>query len=199
MKSLMYVWMFILILGCNDSDEIIETGNALSVQEVEDLQYMKEEEKLARDVYLFSYELYGQMLFKNISNSEQSHMNHVSVIMKKYNVEDVSLEERGQFSNLILQELYDDLVDQSSGSVEDALIVGATIEDLDIKDLNNAISNTDHQDIEDMYKILRCGSRNHMRAFTNNLENMGVFYTPQFISLDAYNDIINNPNEKCNN
>lgn len=187
------------MLGCNDSNDEIETGETLSSQEIEDLQFLKEEEKLARDVYLYSYDLYGQNIFKNISNSEQSHMNSVSVILEKYNIEDLSFEERGRFSNDVLQNLYDELVNLCEKSLEDALIVGATVEDLDINDLNTFILNTDHQDIEDMYQILSCGSRNHLRGYTNNLENLDVYYDPQFISLEEYNAILNGSHENCNN
>jgi len=199
MKFIKYVFVFILAFGCSDSDEVNDENKKLSAQEIEDLQFMKEEEKLARDVYLYSYDLYGQKIFKNISNSEQSHMNSVTVILEKYSVQDLSLEARGEFSNMILQGLYDDLISLALKSLEDALIVGATIEDLDINDLNNVILNTSHEDIESMYELLNCGSRNHIRSFTNNLENLGGSYAPQFISLDDYNSIVNSMNEKCNN
>ncbi|MCK4561341.1 MAG: DUF2202 domain-containing protein [Flavobacteriaceae bacterium] len=199
MKFIMYLLLPILFLGCSDSDEIEDINTELSKQEIEDLQFLKEEEKLARDVYLYSYDLYGQKIFKNISNSEQSHMNSVTVILNKYGIEDLSLVDRGEFSNVVLQGLYDDLTNLASKSLEDALVVGATIEDLDIKDLDNFILNTTHEDVESMYVILNCGSRNHMRAYSNNLEKIDVDYNPQFISLDDYNSIINSDNEKCNN
>lgn len=199
MKSIMYLLIALLVLGCNDSDEEISNGDDLSQQEIDNLQFLKEEEKLARDVYLFSYDLYGEQIFKNISNSEQSHINSASVILEKYNIQDLSFEERGKFSNDILQELYNDLTDLASKSLEDALIAGATIEDLDINDLNNFIINTTHEDIEDMYQKLNCGSRNHLRGFIKNLENLGVSYDPQFISLEEYDAIINGSHEQCNN
>ncbi len=196
MKSIMYLLITILVLGCNDLDEEIVNGEALSQEEIENLQFLKEEEKLARDVYLFSYDLYSQKIFKNISNSEQSHMNSVTVILEEYSIEDLSLEERGKFSNDMLQELYNDLTDLASKSLEDALIAGATIEDLDINDLNNLIINTTHEDIEDMYQKLNCGSRNHLRGFTSNLDNLGVSYDSQFISLEEYDTIINGSHEQ---
>lgn len=195
----MYILLPILFLGCNDSEEIEEVYDILSKQEIEDLQFLKEEEKMARDVYLFSYDLYGQNIFKNISNSEQSHMNSVTTILEKYGIEDLSLEGRGSFSNKVLQNLYDDLTTLASESLEGALIAGATIEDFDINDINNFIENTRFQDVEDMYALLNCGSRNHLRAYSNNLEKLGISYIPQFLSLNEYNEIVNSDNEKCNN
>jgi len=70
MKKIMIILISVLFLGCNNSDEIDTVDDSLSIQEKEDLQFLKEEEKLARDVYLYSYDLYGQKIFKNISNSE---------------------------------------------------------------------------------------------------------------------------------
>lgn len=195
----MFLLLPVLLIGCNDSDEIADVDDTLSKQEIENLQFLKEEEKLARDVYLFSYDLYGQNIFKNISNSEQSHMNSVSVIMEKYGIKDLSFDERGKFSNLELQQLYDDLVDLSKISLENALTVGATVEDLDINDLNNFISNADHQDMIEMYQLLNCGSRNHLRAYTNNLESLDLTYDPQFISVEEYDMILSSSGEKCNN
>lgn len=199
MKSIMTLLIIILLLGCNDSNDETDTHDSLSVQEIEDLQFLKEEEKLARDVYLFSFDLYGHQIFNNISRSEQMHMNNVTVILEKYNIQDLSFETRGEFSNDILQELYNDLTGLASISLEDALVAGATVEDLDINDLNNFIINTNHQNIKDMYKNLSCGSRNHLRGFNNNLEYLGVSYDPQFISLEEFNEILNDANEKCNN
>lgn len=199
MKFIMFLLLPVLLIGCNDSDEMTDVDDTISKQEIENLQFLKEEEKLARDVYLFSYDLYGQNIFKNISNSEQSHMNSVSVIMEKYGIKDLSFDERGKFSNLELQQLYDDLVDLSKISLENALTVGATVEDLDINDLNNFISNADHQDMIEMYQLLNCGSRNHLRAYTNNLESLDLTYDPQFISVEEYDMILSSSGEKCNN
>lgn len=199
MKFIMQFLIVILLLGCDDTNDEIDNVDSLSNQEIENLQFLKEEEKLARDVYLYSFDLYNQNIFKNISNSEQSHMNSVTVILNKYNIQDISLEERGKFSNELLQELYNDLTELSERSLEDALVAGATVEDLDINDIDSFILNTDHQDVEDMLQLLNCGSRNHLRGFTNNLENLGVSYIPQFISLEEYNAIINGSHEQCNN
>lgn len=198
MKKIILILLVGTIASCNNSDEIDNIIDELTKQETENLQFIKEEEKLARDVYLFSYDLYQNNIFINIANSEQTHMDAVSVIMNKYNIEDLSLNGSGKFSNEILQNLYDELVGLASQSIEKALIVGATIEDLDINDLNDFILNASHSDVEAMYQKLNCGSQNHMRSFTSNLENLNIDYEPQFISLEFYNEILNNPNGGCN-
>lgn len=199
MKKIVFVLTIVLFLGCDNSDESILTGSELSTQEIADLQFLKEEEKLARDVYLFSYDLYGSSIFNNISKSEQSHMDKVTLILEKYNIEDLSYSERGKFNNQELQNLYNDLVEKSENSLTDAIVTGATIEDLDINDIDEFIIDASHDDIQAMYEILNCGSGNHLRAYTGFLENLGEEYNPQFISKEAYLSIVESDRENCNN
>ena len=64
--------------------------------------------------------------------------------------------------------------------------------------MNNFIINTDHEDIRDMYEKLNCGSRNHLRGFIKNLDNLGGSYEPQFLTLEEYNAILSGSHEQCN-
>ncbi|MDP2030099.1 MAG: DUF2202 domain-containing protein [Thiobacillus sp.] len=49
-----------------------------------DLLFMREEEKLARDVYLTLYETWGLAVFSNIASSEQSHMDALLKLLRTY-------------------------------------------------------------------------------------------------------------------
>ena len=100
----------------------------LSLEENESLLFMREEEKLARDVYLYLYSIWGDQIFINISDSEQSHTDAVLRLIEKYSLPDPAAEKsEGQFVNLTLQGLYDLLTAQGQASLIDALIVGAQI------------------------------------------------------------------------
>ena len=88
------------------------------------------------------------------------------------------------------------MVEQGSKSPVDALIVGATIEDLDIADLEKWINKTDNEDIRFVYENLMKGSRNHMRAFTNWLKMYNKSYTPKYISKEEFEQIINSDMER---
>ncbi len=199
MKFKLFLIIPFLFLACEDPEEISTETESLSQKEIDHLQFLKEEEKLARDVYLFSYDLYGHNIFNNISKSEQIHMNSVTVILEKYDIKDLSVDERGEFTNHELQKLYDDLTDLSKQSLADAFIAGATIEDLDINDLDSFIRDTDYLDIEDMYNKLNCGSANHLRAYIGVLETMDVQYISQFISEEEFNSILESSGGNCNN
>jgi NADH/NAD ratio-sensing transcriptional regulator Rex len=78
-----------------------------------------------------------------------------------------------------------------------ALLVGATIEDLDIYDLDEFMKKTTNTDILTGFQFLTCGSRNHMRAFVSQLVDNGAVYKPVYISLSEFNDIINSSREQC--
>lgn len=186
-------------VSCDDPiDNVLpQDVTSLTEDEMTNLLFMREEEKLARDVYLYLYEKYGMIIFNNIASSEQTHMDAVLTIMDKYGVEDPASNELGVFTNTTLQQLYDDLIAQGDVSLVTGLTVGTTIEDVDIRDLANAIDAAFKTDIIDMYEMLACGSRNHMRAFSNQLNVQGETYTPQFITQEVYDEIINGGNERC--
>ena len=159
------------------------------------LLYMREEEKLARDVYDYLYEKWNTIIFDNISNSEQIHMDRVLDLINLYGLEDPALPEAGAFTNEDLQNLYNDLIAIGDSSLIYALIVGATIEEVDIIDLQDYISVTEDENIQCLYGNLMKGSRNHLRAYYHKLEWMGVTYTPQFLSDDDFYSIVNAPHE----
>ncbi len=122
-------------------------------------------------------------------------MSSVKVLMDKYELEDPILE-AGKFANSDLQALYDDLVEQGNSSVEEALRVGAVIEETDIQDLLDRLAETDNEDIKMVYGSLMRGSRNHLRAFVNNLERRGIEYSPEVLSQGEFDQIVGTPIER---
>lgn len=168
----------------------------LSNAELTSLSFMREEEKLARDVYITLYNKWGVNIFTNISNSEQTHMDAILLLLNKYSLTDpVGSNAVGVFNNATLQNLYNQLVAQGNTSVLDAYKVGATIEDLDIFDLKTALTGIDNQDIRLVYDMLTKGSRNHMRSFYKNILNTGGAYIPQYITQAEFDAIINSAME----
>ena len=172
----------------------------VSTAEEEGLYYMREEEKLAHDVYSTLYLTNGQKIFDNISDSEQTHTDAIKLLIDRYSLTDpVTDPSIGTFQNSYLQSLYDSLVAQGSASLVDALIVGATIEEIDIIDIQTELDNSvDNQDITRVYENLLKGSRNHLRSFVKNLTNQGISYTPQYLDQVVYDSIIDSPIETGN-
>ncbi len=201
MKKILFISftaLFFLTASCSDSSDDTPVTPELSQQEKDDILFLREEEKLARDVYLYAFDLYGTQVFYNIATrGEQSHMDQVLTLIEKYSLTDPASSERGVFVNNELQELYNSLTEKADLSLQDALIVGATIEDLDIRDIEIFEDRTEKTDFLAVYNALRCGSRNHMRSFDKQLIAIGVNYEPQFISQEEYDEIVNSTGEKC--
>ncbi len=163
-------------------------------QEIADLLWMREEEKLARDVYLTLGEMWDLPVFTQISQSEQHHMDSVLVLLDRYGLEDpVGDNEVGVFTNPDLQALYDELVARGSESAAEALLVGGAIEEIDIRDLEDALARTDNADIQQVYQGLENGSEHHLQAFSRMYEQVtGEAYTPQYLDQATYDAIMAN-------
>lgn len=169
---------------------------SLSADEITSLKTMREEEKLAHDVYLTLNSKWNVNVFTNIASSEQTHTNTVLTLLNKYALIDpVGTNAVGVFTDTTLQNLYTQLVAQGSVSALDGFKIGATIEDLDIYDLNNWALKIDNQDIKYVYQNLAKGSRNHMRSFYSQVIGAGGTYNAQFISRAELAAIINSPKE----
>jgi hypothetical protein len=140
---------------------------ALSEEEIAGLVFMVEEEKLAHDVYVKMYELWGIRTFSNIASSESQHMNAVRTLLSRYGIDDPTVGNGvGVFENADLQTLYNELIAAGSQSVADALQVGVLIEETDITDLQHHIEALEHADVAQVYNNLLRGSQNHLRAFS---------------------------------
>lgn len=169
----------------------------LSSEEIAGLIFMREEEKLARDVYITLYNKWNAKVFNNISKSEQKHTDAIKILLQKYDLEDpMTNEEFGKFQNEDLQNLFNNLIEDGNNSLSNALKVGAAIEEIDIIDLQKQIELTDNQDIAFVYENLLRGSRNHLRAFVRNISMQGETYIPQYLSQETFESIINTPQEK---
>lgn len=159
--------------------------------EIDALLFMREEEKLARDVYNFLAAQWGLPVFSNIASSEQTHMNSVLDLISRYGLTDPASDQAGVFNNADLQNLYNQLTAQGSLSIEEAFKVGAAIEEIDILDLQQRLSQTDQADIQLVFENLLNGSYNHLNAFVSNLlYRTGVTYVPQYLSADTYQSIL---------
>lgn len=216
--SLFLVLSAASLLGCEKSDPVAVTaddafggGGETSVEvilastsaqpvdgdESAGLVTMREEEKVARDVYTALYARWQSPVFANIAASEQKHMDAVLALLRRYGIADpVGSHPAGEFTDPAMQQLYETLVTQGSASLAEAYTVGAMIEDLDIADLQRHLGETDNTDITRVYQNLERGSRNHMRAFVKSLASNGASYTPQYISQAEFDAIVASGTER---
>jgi hypothetical protein len=187
-KTLILSVIFVVAMGVTLSaqpmnEQQVQNEAMVETSVTQGLLYMVEEEKLARDVYLALYEMWGNRVFLNIAKAEQQHMDEVSAVLHDKEMDNpVETSDIGIFHNDEIAKLYDSLVAQGSTSIEEAFMVGALIEDLDIHDLQRSIGATDDEVEIWVYNNLLRGSENHMRAFVRQLGRYGLDYTARYIS-----------------
>jgi hypothetical protein len=176
------------------------TVGELDTAEKEALLYMREEEKLAQDVYAVLYAKWGLPVFQNISQSEQTHTSAVKVLLDRYGVKDPASTTPGVFTNPDLQKLYQTLAARGTQSIGEALKVGAEIEEIDILDLKQRLAQTDQADIQQVFTNLGNASNNHLRSFVTNLKTQtGETYQPQHLDKTTYDSILNGANGRGGN
>jgi hypothetical protein len=150
----------------------------LSGEEEDELLFMWEEEKLARDVYTHLSATWQLPIFANIASAEQRHMDLLYTLIETYGFTDQIPEDNpDQFKDPNIAALFDAFVPKGNNSLIDALEVGAEIEDKDLYDLYNLLDSIDNAHIKLVAYNLAKGSRNHLRAFVLALEAQGQVYT----------------------
>ena len=170
--------------------EQISVDDALpAASEIEDLLWVRQEEKLAHDVYVTLYDQWQLTVFDNISRAEAQHTEAIASLLDRYGVDDPAAGlEVGVFSNPEIQQLYEELVERGSGSMVEALEVGAYIEEMDILDLR--ARETAVAEIHETYDRLERGSQNHLRAFVRNLAQRDGPYEPVLLDDEAFDEIL---------
>lgn len=145
------------------------TNIPMTVKQKNELLYLYQEEKVARDVYVALGKLYpNEMTFANIPKSEQQHMDRMAMLCSRYgtDISKINEDQYGKFVLPELQKLYDTLVQKGKKSRSEALKVGELIEVTDIADIDKMLLNfKEYPDVTMVLERLRQGSENHLAAF----------------------------------
>lgn len=163
---------------------------------IDTLVAMREEEKLARDVYLTLGEKWDERVFA-IAESERRHLNAMKGLLDRFGIEDpIKDDTRGVFTSERYAKLYEELVARGSVSRVEALRVGALIEELDLTDLRKASALTQDKSITRVLNNLRRATRNHLRAFANAIKAQGASYEASHLSQEEFDSIASSRNER---
>jgi hypothetical protein len=203
-----------------DTTSAGDTSTSIELDPVETshLTFMREEEKLARDVYLTLAGVYpNQAVFNTIATtSEQTHTDTIRDKLALFNLPDPNPETNnlpdsiglftGKEWGWYFTEKFEALTSKGKMSELDALYVGALIEELDMKDIVMCplvmidagypevcgLGYTDASAIMNAYRSLIDGSENHLRAFVGQIEAViGVGnYEAQYITQEEVDAIL---------
>lgn len=153
------------------------------------LLQMREEEKMAGDIYTYFYNLYKYPVFLNISKSEAVHSKAVLNLINAYGLQDPAHAVAGVFNDSTIQSVYNSLTAKGV-TITDALAVGAFIEEYDIKDLQEEIAATANADIKRVYSNLLRASGFHLKSFARMLKFKGVVYSPQILTQTEFDALV---------
>lgn len=171
----------------NEYDVLYSSGEVTA----ESLQFVREEEKLARDVYITLYKKWNSGIFNNISYSEQTHTDKVRLLLEKYNIFDPAAGKAiGEFVNPKISDYYKNLISRGHVSKKEALYVGAYIEELDIGDLRHEINQATSREVKQVYSNLMYGSYNHLKAFVGQIQRLGITYKAQLLEQSDVDRIL---------
>jgi hypothetical protein len=161
---------------------------ALTESEADGLAFMREEEKLAHDLYVELADKYGLPVFSNIARSESMHMDAVLTLLEAHGLPDPAAgKQPGEFTDPTLQALYDDLLARAEESTVEALRAAALVEETDILDLQARLARTNAPDIAQAYQNLLQASGMHLRAFAMQVERQtGSEYEPELLDASTY-------------
>lgn len=137
-----------------------------------DLQFSREEERMARDLFAALAERYdGAEPFANVTLSEERHFAAVGELLERYGVADPSEGlPPGTYADPTVQRLYDAWFAQGMTSLDDAFDVGVALETQDIHDLQAVLDDATEKDVITVYTHLLEGSYNHLEAYENAAE-----------------------------
>ncbi|PUU87307.1 DUF2202 domain-containing protein, partial [Halanaerobium sp.] len=134
----------------------------LSEKQIADLEFMYEEEKLARDLYARLGEEWNLPAFENISQSEAQHMAALEALFAKYDLEKPAAVP-GEYNNSELAAVYDEFLARGLESEAAALELGKELEIKDIADLEEVMIDAP-EDFKAVYANLKAVSENHLAA-----------------------------------
>jgi hypothetical protein len=161
--------------------------------EINGIISLREEEKVAYDVYMYLYEKYDNLVFKNIAQNEKDHMIKMKELINTYNLNDPlsgTEDSRGVFTNKKMQGLYDEMIMGGNYGVVDAMRASARFEETDIQDLRNNIAISSDPTILAVYQILEASSQDHLRALVKYIKEEGISYKPSVLSKEEYDKIM---------
>ena len=155
----------------------------LNEDQRERLFFIYQEEKVARDVYIYWGNKYPEeSTFASIQLAEQRHMDSAQKLCEKYGIDISMVDESeagyGEFFVPYLQDLYKTCLILSGSTLAEALAVGVLVEETDIGTLTDTID-PDIQEVGEMpadvistYETLREGSYNHLESFNARLDRV---------------------------
>lgn len=189
----MKTYLFTIIIFLSLIFNPLKVFSQLTDAEINSIMSLREEEKVAYDVYTFMFEKYESKVFKNIAENEKDHMDKIKELIIQFNLNDplsgIS-DQKGVFNNKKMQALYDEMIMAGNYGLLDALRAAARFEETDIIDLRNDLSAASDQTVVNTYINLESSSQDHLRALVKVIKDEGISYKPSYLSKEDFDKIM---------
>jgi len=177
------------IMALTDGNKTAEPAAVaikLTSREEDGVVFIWEEEKMARDLYASLFRKNNLTIFRNLTESERSHMDQAKAIVDRYGISIPENEAPGRFENESLQMIYDQLLAKGLSSDQEAMTAAAIFEEISIIDLERELAASQTEDIRVVYQGLLAGSRKHLRSYVSEMHDMGIKYSPRYLDQGEF-------------
>jgi len=161
----------------------------LTANEIEFAYAVREDEKVARDLYFAFFEKYKLKAFENISKAESNHIRAVELLLSYYEIDYPEIGEYGKFADPTRQQMYDSLLIKGETALE-AFKVMAQLEEENIVSFGEVLEDIENDNIAIVIENLLKASENHFKAAIRQITALGGEYTAQYMSQEQYSAII---------
>jgi len=170
----------------------------LGADEQRDLQRIREQRKLARDLYWDLAKHWGSLVLVRLGAAEQAHLNALDTLLDHYDLSDpVAGPAVGESGDPKFHALHAQIVEVGHRSEMAASQAGLLVEEMSLSDLAAARARTRRPEIAAVYDDLLRDSRNHLRALFRQMQRFEGEYVPQSLSLSDFEAIVWTQPEPC--
>jgi len=161
----------------------------LTADEIEFIYAIREDEKVARDLYFSFFGTFGLKPFENIGKAEDNHIKATEKLFDYYEIDYPALSENGKFENAIRQKLFDSLLLKGTPELE-AFKVMAMLEESNIVEYGEVLKTIANPNIKIVIENLARASANHFKAAIRQITALGGTYRPALMTQEQYRAVI---------
>lgn len=172
---------------------ILDSTAVLTADQIEFLYAVREDEKIGRDFYAAMVAKFpNERILARLSQSEVNHIAAIEALLTYYEIQYPVLTDPGVFGDATRQARYDTLI---AGAVDSVTVfqVAAALEEENYVAYSLVATDTTNANLHMFVKHLVKCSANHFRALVHKITVKGGTYTPQYLTAEAYAELIQNP------
>ncbi|MDP3452977.1 MAG: DUF2202 domain-containing protein [Bacteroidales bacterium] len=169
---------------------VFDTTAELTANEIEFLYAVREDEKLARDVYTYFFDKFELAPFSRIAKAEANHIAAVERLFYFYSISYPAVAPMGEFNDADRKAYYESLINKGDTALE-AYKATAYLEEKDVADYTLVLGSIQNPNIKMVIENLIKGSSNHLRASVRQVNALGGTYAPAFLTQEKYDQIVN--------